>query len=370
MTMTDSNNGPATGKQPAEHSAGWTATIAPNVQAYAVTPRMKRPTLPPQASRHSGRTFGSAGGRWTPALNRGVIAVALLATIAGCARFGGRDDPEDYGSPDATQQALYEDAQKSLATGNYADSIVRLERLEARFPFGAFAEQAQLELIFAHHMVGEHDSTQAAADRFIRLHPQHPKVDYAYYMRGLSSLARDRGIFRRFLGTDISRRDITNIKQAFAQFNELVTSFPGSAYAKDARQRMIYIRNVLAAHELNVASYYLGRRAYVAAANRARYVIENFSQTTAAPEALALLIEANWQLGLDDAAHDALEVLALNFPAYHAFDQEGQLVLRKIIDNRERSWLNMVTFGLLGRPQAPPPLTIRQHSATDQRSAS
>ncbi|MCY3620852.1 MAG: outer membrane protein assembly factor BamD [Gammaproteobacteria bacterium] len=331
---------------------------------------MKRPTLPPQASRHSGRTFGSAGGRWTTALNRGVIAVALLATIAGCARFGGRDDPEDYGSPDATQQALYEDAQKSLATGNYADSIVRLERLEARFPFGAFAEQAQLELIFAHHMVGEHDSTQAAADRFIRLHPQHPKVDYAYYMRGLSSLARDRGIFRRFLGTDISRRDITNIKQAFAQFNELVTSFPGSAYAKDARQRMIYIRNVLAAHELNVASYYLGRRAYVAAANRARYVIENFSQTTAAPEALALLIEANWQLGLDDAAHDALEVLALNFPAYHAFDQEGQLVLRKIIDNRERSWLNMVTFGLLGRPQAPPPLTIRQHSATDQRSAS
>ncbi|MDE0177097.1 MAG: outer membrane protein assembly factor BamD [Gammaproteobacteria bacterium] len=297
------------------------------------------------------------------------MAVALVATLAGCARFGDEDDPDDFGSAEATQQALYEDAQRSLGSGNYADSIVRLQRLEARFPFGAFAEQAQLELIYAHHMVADHDATQAAADRFIRLHPQHPKVDYAYYMRGLSSLAQDRGIFRRFLGTDISRRDITNIKQAFAYFNELVTEFPGSTYAKDARQRMIYIRNVLAAHELNVASYYLGRGALVAAANRARYVIENFSQTTAAPDALAVLIEANWQLGLDDAAHDALEVLALNFPDYHAFDQRGQLVLRKIIDNRERSWLNMVTFGLLGRPQAPPPLTIRQHTVASQSAS-
>ena len=324
----------------------------------------------PRAARHSGRSFWPTGDRYTVPLHRGALAVALLATLAGCAWFGDRDDADDYGSPDATQQALYEEAQRSLGSGNYADSIVRLQRLDARYPFGRFAEQAQLELIFAHHMVGEHESAQAAADRFIRLHPQHPKVDYAYYMRGLSSLAQDRGIFRRFLGTDISRRDITNIKQAFAQFNELVTNFPGSAYAKDARQRMIYIRNVLAAHELNVASYYLGRGAYVAAANRARYVIENFSQTTASPDALALLIEANWQLGLDDAAHDALEVLALNFPAYHAFDPRGQLVLRKIIDNRERSWLNMVTFGLLGRPQAPPPLTIRQHTVAEPRSAS
>ena len=321
-----------------------------------------------RTARYSGPTLGTIG--WRSPLQRGVLAVALIATVAGCARFGGRDDVDDYGSPDATQQVLYEEAQRSLESGNYGDSIVRLQRLEARFPFGRFAEQAQLELIFAHHMVADHEAAQAAADRFIRLHPQHPKVDYAFYMRGLSSLAQDRGIFRRFLGTDISRRDITNIKQAFAQFNELVTNFPGSAYAKDARQRMIYIRNVLAAHELNVASYYLGRGAYVAAANRARYVIENFSQTTAAPDALALLIEANWQLGLDDAAHDALEVLALNFPAYHAFDQQGQLVLRKIIDNRERSWLNMVTFGLLGRPQAPPPLTIRQHTVTDPQRAS
>ena len=308
--------------------------------------------------------------RRTPSLHRSVIVVALVAAISGCARFGDRDDSDDYGdSTVSNQQALYDNAQQALRSGNYTESIIRLQRLEARFPFGRYAEQSQLELIFAHHMIGDHDAAQAAADRFIRLHPQHPNVDYAYYMRGLSSLAQDRGIFRRFLGTDISRRDITNIKQAFVYFNELVTGFPGSIYAMDGRQRMIYIRNVLAAHELNVATYYLGRGAFVAAANRARYVIENFSQTDAVADALAVLVEANWQLGLDEAAHDSLAVLALNFPDYHAFDGRGQLVLQKIINNRERNWLNMVTFGLLGRPEAPPPLTIRR-SDTEPPTAS
>ena len=309
---------------------------------------------------------GTANDRWTT-VYRGVILVALMTALSGCARFGERDDADEYGdSAEASQQALYDNAQQALRSSNYTESIIRLQRLDARFPFGRYAEQSQLELIFAHHMIGDHDAALAAADRFIRLHPQHANVDYAYYMRGLSSLAQDRGIFRRFLGTDISRRDITNIKQAFVYFNELVASFPGSIYAKDSRQRMIYIRNVLAAHELNVATYYLGRGAYVAAANRARYVIENFSQTNVVPDALAVLVEANWQLDLDDAAHDALAVLALNFPDYHAFDGQGQLVLRKIIDNRERNWLNMVTFGLLGRPEAPPPLTIRRTESVAQ----
>ena len=305
-----------------------------------------RPGYRTDRSRRIRRTAGSA---------------ALVAALSGCAWFGGNGDPDDFdGSADATQQALYASAQQSLRSGNYSESITRLQRLEARFPVGSYAEQAQLELIYASHMVGDHEAAQAAADRFIRLHPQHPNVDYAYYMRGLSALARDRGIFRRFLGTDISRRDITNIKQAFVFFNDLVTQFPGSIYAKDGRQRMIYIREVLATNELNIAAYYLGRDAFVAAANRARYVIENFSQTTAAADALAVLIEANWQLGLHDAANDALEVLALNFPDYPAFDNQGQLILQNIVDNRERTWLNLVSFGLLGRPEAPPPLTIQR----------
>ena len=264
-----------------------------------------------------------ANGHLAGVLRRG--AGLLVLAVTGCAWFGSDDDLED--TVEANQRALYENAQQSLHAGNYSESITRLQRLEARFPVGNFAEQAQLELIYASHMAGDHDGAEAAADRFIRLHPQHPNVDYAYYMLGLGSLARDRGIFRRFLGTDLSRRDITNVKQAFVRFNELVTQFPGSIYSKDGRQRMIFIRDVLATNEFNVATYYLGRGAHVAAANRARYIIENFSQTSIVPDALAVLVEANWRLGLDDAAHDALEVLALNFPDYRAFDDSGQLVL-------------------------------------------
>ena len=360
MPISIPTNNPASGRHPTEHTAGGTATIPPRTEAHVDTPpmnpRQPQSRAPQNRVPSNGRRAADRG-----QLTRNAVIVLLMATISGCALFGGKDDEDDdyEGSAEASQQALYENAQQSLRSSNYSESIIRLQRMEARFPFGRFAEQAQLELIYAHHMIGDHDAAQAAADRFIRLHPQHSNVDYAYYMRGLSSLARDQGFFRRFLGTDISRRDVTNIKQAFVQFNDLIAAYPDSIYAKDGRQRMIYIRDVLATHELNVATYYLGRGAYVAAANRARYVIENLSQTSAVPDALAVLVEANWQLDLHDAAYDALAVLAHNFPGYHAFDRQGQLVLRKIIDNRERSWINMVTFGLLGRPNAPPPLTIR-----------
>jgi outer membrane protein assembly factor BamD len=158
--------------------------------------------------------------------------------------------------------------------------------------------------------------------------------------------------------TDISRRDVTHLQQAFSDFNELVTRFPASEYARDARQRMVYLRNALAEAEVNVATFYIGRGANVAAANRARHVVENYGQTPAVADALAVLVEANWKLGLQGAAGDALKVLALNFPDYHGFDDDGQLVLRDVIENRQRSWLNMVTFGLLDRPEVPPPLRI------------
>ena len=282
------------------------------------------------------------------------IVLPLLA--AGCAwmPFVGDEDEDD--AVETSEQALYRLAQSGLQTGNYSQSIVRLERLEARFPFGRYAEQAQLELIYAHHMVRDLDSADAAADRFIRLHPQHQNVDYAYYMKGLTALARDRRSFSRIGGSGVSRRDVTNAQKAFIQFSELATRYPNSDYAKDARQRMIHLRNLLAQAEVNVALYYLGRRAHVAAANRARHVIEHYSRTPAAADALAILIETNWKLGLTDAAEDALQVLALNFPDYRAFDEDGRLVLRNAIEKRERSLLNLLTLGILDRPKGPPPL--------------
>ena len=296
----------------------------------------------------------------TQSLRRAWPALPLLLA-AGCAWMPFGDDAED--AVETTEQALYRLAQSGLRSGNYSQSVTRLERLEARFPFGRYAEQAQLDLIYAHHMARDYDAATAAAERFIRLHPQHQNVDYAFYLKGLTSLARDRAAFSRFKGNNIARRDVTNVKRAFLDFNELTTRFPNSEYAKDARQRMIHLRNLLAEAEVNVALYYLERDAYVAAANRARHVVENYSRTPASADALAVLIETNWKLGLPDIAEDALKVLALNFPDYHAFDDDGQLVLRNIIKKRERSWLNMVSFGLFDRPEAPPPLTIPRADA-------
>ena len=297
-----------------------------------------------------------------------VVGIAVLAAAGGCAwmPFIG-DDDEDL-EQETSEQALYRRAQAGLRTGNYTQSITRLQRLEARFPFGRYAEQAQLELIYANHMARDLDAAQAAAERFIRLHPQHPNVDYAHYMKGVTALARDRGATGRFMKTELSHRDVSNVRQAFADFNDLIVRFPNSEFAKDAQQRMIYLRNVLAAAEVNIAQYYLGRGAYVAAANRARHVVESYSQTPATPDALAVLIESNWKLGLKEAADDALEVLALNFPDYRGFDKTGKLVLTNVVENRRRTWLNMVTFGLLSRPDAPPPLEIpRPAGAAAQR---
>ena len=294
--------------------------------------------------------------------------IVALAT-SGCAwmPFIGDDEDEIDDEEETSEQLLYRRAQSGLRTGNYTQGITRLERLEARFPFGRYAEQAQLELIYAQHMSRDLDAAKAAAERFIRLHPQHPNVDYAYYMRGLTALARDRAAFARFMSADISQRDVSHLRQAFSDFNELLTNFPASEYAKDARQRMIHLRNALADSEVNIATYYISRGANVAAANRARHVIENYDQTPAVADALAVLVEANWKLGLSEAAEDALSVLALNFPDYHGFDKDGQLVLKNAIETRQRSWLNMVSFGLLDRPEVPPPLKFPRDERERER---
>ncbi len=291
-------------------------------------------------------------------MTRALTYATLMLVLAGCALwpFGKDDEDEDE---DTTEQVLYRSAQSSLRAGNYKDAIEKLQRLEARFPFGRYAEQAQLELIYAHHSAFEPEAARNAADRFIRLHPQHPSVDYAYYLKGLASFSADRGMLDRFASSDISRRDQTSNRQAFADFAALLARFPDSQYAADARQRMIYLRNLLAAAEIRIAQYYMRRGAYVAAANRARTVIEDYGQSLSVPDALAILVEANWRLDLDEAANDALRVLALNYPNYPGFDDSGAFVFNDAVQNRDRSWLNMMTWGLLDRPDVPPPIRIQ-----------
>jgi outer membrane protein assembly factor BamD len=291
-------------------------------------------------------------------MRRPLTLVVLFALLSGCALWPfGKDSKEDE-EENTTEQMLYRSAQGSLRSSNYRDAIEKLEKLEARFPFGRYAEQAQLELIYAHHMSYEPDAARSAADRFIRLHPQHPSIDYAWYMKGVASFYEDRGFLDRFRSTDLSRRDQTHNRQAFADFSEFLARFPDSYYAADARQRMIYLRNLLASAEIDIANYYMRRGAYVAAANRARNVVEHYDGAQAMPDALAVLVECNWRLGLEDAARDSLNVLQHNFPSYPAFDDAGRFVFRESVLQRDRSWLNMMTWGLLDRPEVPPPIRI------------
>ena len=294
--------------------------------------------------------------------------MAILAS--GCSSlpfFGGDDD--DAQARDSTEQQLYELAQGNLRSANYAQAIERLQLLESRFPFGRYAEQAQLEIIYAYYMGFQPEAARSAAERFIRLHPQHPNVDYAYYLSGLAAFNRDLGFIDRLFDLDASKRDVASARAAFADFSQLLTRFPASQYAPDARQRMIHLRNLLANAEINVAEFYMRRQAYLAAANRARFVVENYPQTPMVPDALAIMIECFQRVGMEVAANDALRVLALNFPDYPALRPDGTFEVVDPIRNADRSWVNMVTLGLLDRPQPPPPIRVAYPAGDGDDSA-
>jgi outer membrane protein assembly factor BamD len=209
---------------------------------------------------------------------------------------------------------FYSEAKEAVSDSNYERAINLYEKLQARYPFGRYAQQAQLELIYVYYKSEEPDSAIAAADRFIRTYPRHPFVDYAYYMKGLVNFHRESGTMARVIPSDPAKTDTGAAQESYNDFAELVRKFPNSKYTRDASQRMLFLHNTLAAYEVNVAKYYMRRKAYVAAANRASHVLENYARTPAVPEALALLTEAYKKMGMNDLATDSYRVLTLNFP--------------------------------------------------------
>ncbi|MBV5307941.1 outer membrane protein assembly factor BamD [Chromatium okenii] len=237
------------------------------------------------------------------------LSMLLLAiALAGCGVFGKEIDPTEGWSA----AKLYAEAAAELDSGNYAKAVELYEKLEARYPFGRHAMQAQLDVAYVHYRAEEPEEAIAAADRFIKLYPQNPFVDYAYYLKGIVNYNRSVGFLDRYIPMDASQRDPGSALDAFNDFSALVEKFPNSKYAEDARQRMLYLRNNLAQHEVNVAQYYMRRDAYLAAANRANYVIEHFQRTSAVEAALEVLIEAYRALDKPELAADAKRVLELN----------------------------------------------------------
>ncbi len=273
------------------------------------------------------------------------LMILLVGVLAACA-----SDPDK--EAESSEKKIYEQAQEHLENGNFSLAVQNLQLLESRFPFGPYAEQAQLEIIYAHYRSLEPEAAIAAADRFIRLHPQHPNVDYAYYMRGLANYTEGQGLLERFFPTDMTQRDPGAATQAFEDFRQLLQRFPDSQYAPDARARMIHLRNRLARYEINVANYYFKRKAYLAAANRGRYVVENLPQTSAVPDALAVMTQAYLLLGMDDLANRSLSVLQSNFPNHPALDAEGNFN-SQVGQDQEQSWLNKATLGLVDRYEPP-----------------
>ncbi len=245
------------------------------------------------------------------------ITLLLLFTVLGaCSSTSEKDSFETFHELDARE--LYETSLNSLKNGNYQAAIRRLEALDLRYPFGAYSQQSQLDLIFAYHKHGDTASALSTADRFIRQNPRHPNVDYAYYMKGVVNFVSEVGFFQEMFSAKLSQRDASSARQAFEDFSELVRRFPDSQYIADARQRMIFLRNRLAEYEIHVSKYYMKREAYLAAANRAKYVVEHYPKTSSVAKALDIMVTAYEILELSDLADKARQVLKYNYPDYQS----------------------------------------------------
>jgi outer membrane protein assembly factor BamD len=237
-----------------------------------------------------------------------LLALACLA--AGCAWLPDQKDETAGWSA----ERLYKAAHDAMMEGNYTRSIKLFESLEARFPYGRFAQQAILESAYANYRAQETAAAVAALDRFVRTYPNSPSIDYAYYLKGLVYFREDQGLLGYVYELDLSEREPRAMRESFAAFRELVTKFPDSRYAQDATTRMLYLTNSLALYEVKVARYYYNRGAYVAAVNRAQAALTGYPRTPANEDALDLLIRSYDKLGLVQLRDDAQRILKQTFP--------------------------------------------------------
>ena len=247
-----------------------------------------------------------------------LLLLATLVAFAGCSLFGKKkEDPlETLGV-----EALYEQGKRANERGNYDVAVRTFGRLVARFPFGPHTEQAQIDQAYAQYKMNKPDDAYSTINRVIKTYPTHKHIDYAYYLRGLINFDREEGLLERYVGLDMTQRDQSFLRQSFDDFSSLVRRYPDSRYAADASQRMVHLRNGMAQAEINIALYYLRQDAHVAAANRARTVIETYAGAPQVGDALAVLVKSYHELGQDDLSDDTARVLALNYPDHPSLSQ-------------------------------------------------
>jgi outer membrane protein assembly factor BamD len=255
-----------------------------------------------------------------------VLLSALALMLAGC----GTDDQRDP-TLGWSAEKLYAEAQDEMRSGRYAAAIKMLERLEARYPFGRWAQQAQIDIAYAQFKDNERALALASTDRFLKQFPAHPALDYVYYLRGLINFNEQQGWLASLGGQDLSERDLRAARDSFDAFREVVTRFPESKYAADAEARMKYLVNAMASGEVHIARYYFSRGAWVAAINRAQGAIAQYPQAPAIEEALYIAMQAYERLGLEDMRKDTERVMKANFP-------RSQLLARGFRQEDRRWW--------------------------------
>jgi outer membrane protein assembly factor BamD len=235
-------------------------------------------------------------------------AALSLALVAACSSLTA--DPTSK----LSAEQLYADAKSELAAGNWARARELFGKLEARYPFGRYAQQAQIEVAYAFYKEGDSAQAIAACDRFLKLNPNHPFADYVLYLKGLATFTDELGLLGKTLGMDPTTRDPKAMRDAFEVFRELVSRYPDSVYAADATARMNYLVTAMAQSEVNIARFYLDRGAYVAAVQRAQGAVRDYSGTPAAEEALWIMMRSYDDLGMPQLRDDTRRVLEANFP--------------------------------------------------------
>jgi outer membrane protein assembly factor BamD len=236
-----------------------------------------------------------------------LIPLVLVMLLTSCADL--EDETKDWSA-----EKLYSEASDELANGGFDKAVQYYEKLESRYPFGAYAQQAQMQVAYAYYRQGDQAQALAAIERFIKLHPNHPNVDYMYYLRGLVNFNDKLGLLHKIAKQDPSERDPKAAKEAFDSFKTLAERFPKSIYRDDALLRMKYLVNSLSQYEVNVANYYYRRGAFLAAANRAQFSIKEYHETPSNPEALYIMMLSYQELGMKELRDDAERVLKTNFP--------------------------------------------------------
>ena len=233
-----------------------------------------------------------------------LLSLSILILI-GCAS----NEKEDAEPPEVQ---LYRLAQDRINAQNYLGAVDSLARIERFYPFGVYAEQARADLIYAHYMSGDYDQAYAASEKFIRLYPRNTNVDYAYFMKGMTGYYADDGLLGNLFSLSLAKRDISGAMQSYADLTEFLIRYPESEYIDAARERLIFLRNLIASSELDGAEYYMKRGAYLAALNRANYVLKNIPNSTETQRALDIMKKSFIELGYEEYAEKVSSVEALN----------------------------------------------------------